>query len=550
MFLAPPPPPMRIVARPAAEFVDSVGVATHWGYTDVTYGRYEEARDLLAKSGIRHIRDGAHERAFRVCDETGVKLTMIATEAPEKDVAIAKANRKRIAMVEGFNEPDIFKQTYRGLGFPEGPRQHHNELTALLNRAGIPAASSSTVFRQYEIAPLKGHRWAALHPYAGGQPPEVAWEPEFNPAIRRAFRMGDPAEPLPRLVATESGYHTSQNGTGVVAGVQQGVSDRAQGVYMPRHFLTAFDLNVDRTFSYEFLDERADGNDPENRFGIVDHEMRPKPAYLAISSLLKGLATSGPERMVAVSHDGPPDLRVVALSTGPKAVTLFLWRALPSYDLSARKDVRHETVDVNVTVGGKRGIVPVDDVITRLHVTDLKPIGRPVPRVPKNVTAVGTDDHLVFRFPKTAGASGWAVSVPGSRTVVGPGPELRLPIRVRDRIHRVAVRAIGPAGRLGPVREILVRSESRQCDLTVVEVGREGDRGFAVVRNVGDAPTPAGVTVGVGFPGSFATTDALAPGESRRVVTGGPISATELWATCDDVDRIDERDELNNRRGG
>ena len=47
------------VARPADPFVDFVGVNTHLGYSDTTYGGYEGIlKPRLLELGVRHIRDG------------------------------------------------------------------------------------------------------------------------------------------------------------------------------------------------------------------------------------------------------------------------------------------------------------------------------------------------------------------------------------------------------------------------------------------------------------------------------------------------------------
>ena len=46
-------------ARPADAFVDYVGVNTHLGYSDTTYGDYEGIlKPRLLELGVRHIRDG------------------------------------------------------------------------------------------------------------------------------------------------------------------------------------------------------------------------------------------------------------------------------------------------------------------------------------------------------------------------------------------------------------------------------------------------------------------------------------------------------------
>jgi hypothetical protein len=51
-----------IVAQPADALVDSIGVNTHFGYTDKPYfSRFAEVKAKLGALGVRHIRDGADE---------------------------------------------------------------------------------------------------------------------------------------------------------------------------------------------------------------------------------------------------------------------------------------------------------------------------------------------------------------------------------------------------------------------------------------------------------------------------------------------------------
>lgn len=49
----------RQMPRRAYDFVNSIGVNTHFGYYDTQYGLYEEVlRPRLLELGVKHIRDG------------------------------------------------------------------------------------------------------------------------------------------------------------------------------------------------------------------------------------------------------------------------------------------------------------------------------------------------------------------------------------------------------------------------------------------------------------------------------------------------------------
>ena len=70
------------VARPADAFVDFVGVNTHLGYSDTTYGDYEGIlKARLLELGVRHIRDGTFNsevlRKYLDVGHHGIRLLFI-----------------------------------------------------------------------------------------------------------------------------------------------------------------------------------------------------------------------------------------------------------------------------------------------------------------------------------------------------------------------------------------------------------------------------------------------------------------------------------------
>ncbi|MGC8715248.1 MAG: PA14 domain-containing protein, partial [Leptodesmis sp.] len=48
-------------AKPAASFIDSIGVNTHIRYYDTAYGNYSLIKQRLQELGVKHIRDGGSD---------------------------------------------------------------------------------------------------------------------------------------------------------------------------------------------------------------------------------------------------------------------------------------------------------------------------------------------------------------------------------------------------------------------------------------------------------------------------------------------------------
>lgn len=162
--------PLGAVAAPepahsADDFVDRIGVVTHWGYGDTPYGyAYDKIKMLLGTSGMRHVRDGVHPHLLDLYKTYGIKDTMIfgPNTAPSAAVGVLKENLPQVDMVEGSNEVDIFASSanYEGKTFLAGPIAYQNELYAaikadpLTRSLGIIAPSTARNGSNMELAPL------------------------------------------------------------------------------------------------------------------------------------------------------------------------------------------------------------------------------------------------------------------------------------------------------------------------------------------------------------------------------------------------------------
>ena len=362
-------------AAPAEDFVDSVGVNTHINYTDTAYGDYELVRDKLENLGVKHIRDKAHlgDEEFNkkvygryqdLNDSAGIKTNLIVDPREqglsnvdaEKVDEIVELAGDSLATLEGPNELDI-----AGEGeWPERMRDYQRELFEAVNDSSssdtpVLSASLAHAKKAGELGDMSDVMDAGnMHPYPGGGPPTEDLE-DYNVDNTRRVSGEKP------LVATETGYHTAEDGNGG----QPGVSEEAEAKYLPRMFLEYFDRGIARTFSYELLDQRPDpsGSDQEENFGLVRADGTDKPAYTAMRNLLSLLDDPAEESEVG----GPPgdlgysisgdteDVREVALYKQDGTFYLILWQEVPSYDTGSGRDIEVPAKDVTVSFDGDVG---------------------------------------------------------------------------------------------------------------------------------------------------------------------------------------------------
>ena len=321
----------EVKASSADAFVETIGVCTHWGYGDTPYGTaYADVKKALLASGIRHVRDGLLRptEAERIEDlgRRGVRFCIVGEPevgTPEQIRGKVKALNAKIPgaidAVEGPNEPDLFwvsnKKSYRGKSGANGDKEaveaavlFQKDLYAAFK--GDPATAKIAVIgpslgKTYEpgknpMAPgilTEFVDWGNCHPYFGGNPfsfpfpygtiEKYLWNgthPSTNidefPYVFQTYAPPFGAKPL---AATEAGCATDTNGT----------SESAHGKYIPRMFLEYFRKGIVRTYSYEFVDEFADANNREARFGLLRRDLTPKPAYTALKNLIALLSDKG-----------------------------------------------------------------------------------------------------------------------------------------------------------------------------------------------------------------------------------------------------------------
>ena len=321
-------------ARGADAFVESIGVNAHWNYPDTPYGvSFEKVKRLLVAAGIRHVRgDFSRSRDLAgVGVRTMVSLSPAHNEngdettiAKMKDqVKVANAGGlKAIDWIEGPNEPDLFWAktdnsdkngfgaiTYKGKGFAGGAngiiagvaafqKDLYMAFKADPTTAGLPIIGPSLgkTYGYETGSPFKKGSmtdsvdYGNFHPYPGGNPfsdragyGTLDWyighgtQPSANlDEFKYAFDIyAPPFAPKP-MACTESGYSTFTNGQ----------TEAVQAKYIPRLFCEYFLHGIVRTYLYEFVDAFDNKGDRDSNFGLVRHDLTPKPSYAAVKNLI------------------------------------------------------------------------------------------------------------------------------------------------------------------------------------------------------------------------------------------------------------------------
>jgi hypothetical protein len=103
--------------------------------------------------------------------------------------------------------------------------------------------------------------------------------------------------------------------------------------YIPRMFFTQYNFGIERTYQYELFDE---GGPPFDTYGLADAHGTPKPAFVALASIMQLLAAAGapphplPAMQVEVNAAGAPVRHT--LLAGRDGIYLALWLESPAID--------------------------------------------------------------------------------------------------------------------------------------------------------------------------------------------------------------------------
>ena len=356
------------LARPAEDFVESLGVNVHAQHLYDTL--HEALAQKLGEAGIRHVRDGAHDKAFAHAtsffEKHGIRTTFITgrriggrTEWKSPlDVTKVEAELRGIrekalaatAAIEGPNEYDLFHDE-RDKQWAETLREYQRRVFAgvkadpALRHLPVIGPSLTSEAAYSEAGDLGAFLdFTCLHLYQSTRHPGTAgWGPGGYGSIawnlRHAAVQNGAAAPARPVQVTECGYVSS-----VKVG---GVPEEVEGKYLPRMYAEFFRRGIARSFKYELMDgDSKDAGDAQKHYGLLRSDLGEKPAFVALKSLIGLLADSkwdaeakkrvtpafAPASLAFSLAGATNQVRHLLLQKSDGTFHLLLWQEVESYE--------------------------------------------------------------------------------------------------------------------------------------------------------------------------------------------------------------------------
>ena len=351
----------------------NTGAQVHVSFLDTVYeSQWEKIIPQVERLGIRFFRsliaewpDWMNDRVYaKIRDMREIGLNIMGVFDPDHEGStIDKVNSALIDRICGYldNNPP---KSWGGPNEPNNPGGDDWAAdTRAYQKALCKAVKSSAVGSR---APVRGPAFSNVgdpasdvgnlsafidqndfHPYTSGRQPDD----EFLDAGEGSkLYAAEPVGPLKPMVASECGYHTALDQAPGVG--QDPVSETAAAKYIPRLVMEMYRRRIACSI-YELMDDPERGQLPqEHRFGLLNPDATPKPAYDSLRRLLNLLE----------DKDGQPNLEPLEYNIygdeayihshlfrkSSGAYYLVLWQERPSWNPETRTPINVPEKLVNI----------------------------------------------------------------------------------------------------------------------------------------------------------------------------------------------------------
>jgi len=348
-------------ATPAFNFVDSVGVNIHLHYQDTAYANFPQVERALLDLGVHHLRDGLvltqwqpYYDRLNALGRDGFKVDLIG--APGQSEAELAAFPRRIpGVMEAIEGPNELDQS--GVDWLMRLDAAMSALAPVAAREKIPLlAPSLTQPNSFAMAVgiTPAGSLGNLHNYWSGRNPGTAgWGDNGYGSYEYNLRLAQQAWPGKHLWTTETGYV-------MAPALPQGIPEKIAARYMVRLLLEQYLHGIERTYLYELLDTDIPAQGVHDRYGLCRSDFEPKPAFIAVRSLLHLL--DEPTGMTIYRNlnlrltGAPPALHHMLFNKRNGEFYLLLWLEEQDYDVDRKVELPVQNARLQASWPGEREI--------------------------------------------------------------------------------------------------------------------------------------------------------------------------------------------------
>lgn len=349
----------------ASDFLDSVGVNTHFSYTDTAY--YRQPSAVIGKIQtltIRHVRDGlaygwVAPHLYAIYDqlaEAGIHPELV-TPNPARGGPSAEDLERLLPNYPGadaLEAPNEYDQA-RDPNWAADLRAYMPTLWQTAHESSLPLIGPSlTQSPSYaDLGNVGSHEsFSNLHAYWGGRNPETEG---WGGTDAQGHAYGSLAYDFDYLSQTGPGRPVMMTETGYVVTATPRVNqipEAVEAIYEPRLLLHAWNVGIRRTYIYELID---DPSSPPG-IGLLRSDLTPRPAFQAIATLMRLLSDmpgTQPAAKLSWSLQGDAhDVESTLLQKQDGSFWLALWNPGSIYEVNRLQSTPLPPRAVTITVAG------------------------------------------------------------------------------------------------------------------------------------------------------------------------------------------------------
>jgi hypothetical protein len=352
----------NVTARRANDFVETVGVATHFAINGGARQYGTQPATILQKIknlGVRYYR-GYWQNSYRDYGLKGMAFVDTRNASGQLDANDINNSLNRytgyerdLLAIEGPNEYDLTGRANWAPELRDYMLSLKNAVRARTSLNGIPILGPSLITPD-NFAALGNlsdrSDLANAHAYSGHMHPESYW---FNLPSNGLFidswkNKGAASHPGQPMWVTETGYNE--------------MSEDAKAKYTPRHYMWYFMRGIQRTMTYEMVSP----TDPSDNWGLLRADLSETPAYTSLKNTMTILQDNNATfasgtLQYSVSGD-TTNLQQCLLQKGNGTYYLVLWQAAISWNRDTKTDTpapsRSVTLNLSTRIGTARTYLP------------------------------------------------------------------------------------------------------------------------------------------------------------------------------------------------